>query len=826
MRYVGSSFILSALRSISLICIMGLLAGCKLSLIGPTGTASSRGTGGGSVALAQVAPDGANDVLILNRNAAGTPALVLANDTDANGDTLTVATVTQGTHGTVSIGAGSASVTYAPDPGYYGLDSFDYTISDGRGGADTASVTVKVMTPFTWTGGGGNDDWRTAGNWHGGVMPDNTQTAVFDATCSTNCSATMYVDTEVLGLEMNTGYNGSVSKISGAPFPRLDVSEFTIRSGTFNGGDFLVDIEGRFIQSGGVFNAPTNEQLRLSHYGGVDYTFWDWSGGTFNHGNGWVTLNGAINGCGAGELRIDTHAQQLTLNDLRWNSAGCGPGSHTKFVLVFGTDINVTRDFYDNIDEGEGLWGGILRVKRNVIKTIPTGATNREQCGDTRLVLDGTGAQTISSTTRYTCLHGLEINKASGAVTPAAGTTDWGARSFRLILGSFTAPSSEFRIFDDSAGISPSFYIAPGQATGYIHNSGMVDFATTASAAGVDQRVLDFSGQNLNVHMLNFDMLGSAAGDSFVVAAGSTLTALSHTYIERGRLDGTYFVGGDLEVQAGAQGGTAEITMNGASNRNLTVTGAMPTGTFTIAKAAANHLDLQTPLTLGAAGQDLVITSGHFNLNGNNLTVSDRIDQTGGNLVMVGTETISKGSYNPTSSAFAYYTGNVTGLALGDTYLGLRIFGNVTLGAPLTVTSMVIGTGGSLNAAGHAISVLSDWTQDNNFTAAGNTVTLSGAGPHGINSSAIFFNLTRNGGGSLFFGNGITVTVTNNLDLQGTVGLPLNLRSYTLGTSFTLDPQGGRSFQYLNVRDSVCLGAACAAGGTSTDATGNTNWTF
>ncbi|HUP58052.1 MAG TPA: Ig-like domain-containing protein [Bdellovibrionota bacterium] len=825
MRYVGGFFILGALRSIRLICIMGLLAGCKLSLIGPTGTASSRSAGGGSVSLAQVAPDGANDVLIVNRNAAATPALVLANDTDANGDTLTVATVTQGTHGTVSIGAGSASVTYTPDPGYYGIDSFDYTVSDGRGGGDTASVTVKVMTPFTWTGGGGNDDWRTAGNWYSGAMPDNTQTAVFDATCSTNCSATMYVDTDVFGIEMNTGYNGSVSKISGAPFPRLEVSAFTIRSGTFNGGDFLVDIEGRFIQSGGVFNAPTNEQLRVHHYGGVDYTFWDWSGGTFNHNNGWVTLSGAINGCGAGELRIDTHAQQLNLNDLRWNSVGCGPGMHTRFVLVFGTDILVTRDFYDNIDEGEGLWGGLIRVRRNVIKTIPTGTTNREQCGDTRLVLDGTGAQTISSTTQYSCLHHLEINKPSGSVSAALGTTAWGANAFRLIAGSFTAPSTSFRIFDSSAGVIPVFTIEAGQAGNYSQPAGTLDFTTTGSAGGfTDIKGIELNGQTLTVANVNFDMAGEPA-DTLRIPTG-TLRVTGNMTVESGRVDGIIEVGGDLNLMAGATGGTASITMNGASDRNLTVTGAMPTGTFTIAKAVANQLDLLTPLTLGAAGQDLVITSGHFNLNGNNLTVSDRIDQTGGNLVMVGTETISKGSYNPTGNAFAYYLGNVTGLALGDAYLGLRIFGNVTLAAPLTVTSMVISTGGSLNAAGHAISVLSDWTQNNNFSPAGNTVTFSGSGPHGINASTTFFNLTRNGGGNLFFGNGITVTVTNNLDLQGAVGLPLNLRSYTLGAAFTLDPQGGRSFQYLNVRDSVCLGAACAAGGTSTDATGNTNWTF
>ncbi len=37
------------------------------------------------------------------------------------------------------------TVTYTPDPDFSGTDSFTYTITDGRGGADTASVTITVI---------------------------------------------------------------------------------------------------------------------------------------------------------------------------------------------------------------------------------------------------------------------------------------------------------------------------------------------------------------------------------------------------------------------------------------------------------------------------------------------------------------------------------------------------------------------------------------------------------------------------------------------------------------------------------------------------------
>ena len=70
---------------------------------------------------------------------------VLANDTlgpDA-GETLTVTAVTQGAHGTVTFTADGTSATRRP-PTTSGTDSFTYTISDGNGGTDTATVNVTV----------------------------------------------------------------------------------------------------------------------------------------------------------------------------------------------------------------------------------------------------------------------------------------------------------------------------------------------------------------------------------------------------------------------------------------------------------------------------------------------------------------------------------------------------------------------------------------------------------------------------------------------------------------------------------------------------------
>jgi len=80
----------------------------------------------------------------------GSPAtavVVLANDSDPDGDPLTIVAVTQGAHGQVAIVSNGAGLTYRPAAGYTGADSFTYTVRDGRGGSATATVSITVTEP-------------------------------------------------------------------------------------------------------------------------------------------------------------------------------------------------------------------------------------------------------------------------------------------------------------------------------------------------------------------------------------------------------------------------------------------------------------------------------------------------------------------------------------------------------------------------------------------------------------------------------------------------------------------------------------------------------
>ena len=71
---------------------------------------------------------------------------VLANDSDAEDDTLTAVLVDGPEHGTLSL-ASDGSFTYTPDDDFYGTDSFTYRADDGnsQSGAATVTITVKAV---------------------------------------------------------------------------------------------------------------------------------------------------------------------------------------------------------------------------------------------------------------------------------------------------------------------------------------------------------------------------------------------------------------------------------------------------------------------------------------------------------------------------------------------------------------------------------------------------------------------------------------------------------------------------------------------------------
>ncbi len=113
----------------------------------------SDGNGGTDTATVSVTitpvndnPDAVNDAVTVAEDSGSTAVNVLTNDTDADGDTLSITAKTNGTNGTVVITGGGTGVSYTPAANFSGSDSFIYTVSDGNGGTDTATVSVTVTS--------------------------------------------------------------------------------------------------------------------------------------------------------------------------------------------------------------------------------------------------------------------------------------------------------------------------------------------------------------------------------------------------------------------------------------------------------------------------------------------------------------------------------------------------------------------------------------------------------------------------------------------------------------------------------------------------------
>ena len=69
---------------------------------------------------------------------------VLANDSDPNGDTLTVVEVSAPAHGT-AVAAAAGTVEYTPEPDFHGTDRFTYVVGDGSGLTARAAVEVTLF---------------------------------------------------------------------------------------------------------------------------------------------------------------------------------------------------------------------------------------------------------------------------------------------------------------------------------------------------------------------------------------------------------------------------------------------------------------------------------------------------------------------------------------------------------------------------------------------------------------------------------------------------------------------------------------------------------
>jgi len=239
------------------------------------------------------------------------------------------------------------------------------------------------------------------------------------------------------------------------------------------------------------------------------------------------------------------------------------------------------------------------------------------------------------------------------------------------------------------------------------------------------------------------------------------------------------------------------------------------TGTYTSLPAggAYNNLtfsgsgswDADADVTVAGA---LSISGGEYDANTQTTTVT-------------GLCTVSGGTY-VTNSGTQTFNGGLT--VSGGTVTGST--GTVDVNGDLTVSSGTLtapGASGSLTVSG-------DFAHSGGtFTHNSGTVTLDGT-DQTLSGTSTFNNLTKTvaAAATLTFPASVTTTVAGTWTVDGASGNLLSLRSSSNGTQWTIDPQGTRTIEYLDVKDSNNTNATkvATAGFNITDSGNNDGWSF
>lgn len=660
-------------------------------------------------------------------------------------------------------GAGSVNLAGSGRWRVFDANFSDYTASPGITVYSSTNTTGNTGITFTgtcpnertWDGGGGDNNYNTAGNWTGDTAPSTTELAVFDATSTK--SMTVNVDPNDDGFQLNLGFEtGTITQTNGVDI-NLDDKGWEQRSGTFVGGNSTSDLTlnngGNFLLASGSFTAPG---------GYIDiYDTWTVSGGSFSHNNGTLAVSNISN--------ADITPGTVTYNDFEVGGNG-RTFSITSGTMTLAGDLFVytTNTFFDGP-------GGIA-VAGNI-----THDTSNGFFGEMIITVNGTGDQYWSGGTGGS-LTGIKVQKSSG--TFYIQDNQWiSGGGWERVSGNVDATTYTSTV---GLGGGNQNVTLTGDTTFYNIETGS-NCATITVASGTTVTIANDlamgggCGNNIN-------------GPGLIEVQGN----LSHA--------GTHGANGDVS-----------ITLSGTNNQTITYTGTAdwPTGTYTINKPSGS-VTLASNIDLSASGQDLIISSGTLNIAGFNLSVNDQFTLgASGTFKLQGGETTVSSLDTITAGSTIEYTGSGTysSLKMGNSYSNLTVSGSgsFTPASNVTVSGNFTHSAGTFNVAPSGLTVSRNFTRTGGtFTAGTSTVTFDNSGyTSSISGSTTFYNLTSiTAGKTLRFASNSTTTVSNALTLRGGGGGLLTLESTDTGYPWHIAANGTATLAKLDVSDSnACSGS-------------------
>lgn len=509
-------------------------------------------------------------------------------------------------------------------------------------------------------------NWSTAqntcGTSGGASVPGSSDVAIFTSSCTN--SATVDTAFSVQGININSGYTGTVTQNSGISIT-IGSSGYVQAGGTFTGSDAAITISTSFSLSGGTFTSTSGT---LGIITGFSIT-----GGTFNHNNGSITVSGnggastwACNNATFNAVNISKTGQSITVG-----SDCILPISGTNPTLSFGTGgdtltINGRLDITGNPTfsgttvtlNGGGtitVTGSAMTFSRNLTLnggTFPQGITSLTVGGNldnSNNLLPSNLALTLNTNnaSALTCgnatFNNVTISKSAGAALtvgsgcslPLAGTdpsstaaiTNNGTISVTgnwTISGGYTTNSGATLTMTGNTLSTGSLTLNGGTFP-----SGITTLSTTASMSNVGNLLpngIDYTttgSSDVTIHcgtavFNSFTNTHTAGGDLVTMASDCTTGTFNNSSV--GSFDNpassyVFTVTGDASfANSGTWGGGTNLTLrfSGSSNQTISQTNGIFNAPIVINKSGGT---LQASTDLINA-QPCTLQAGTFFLNG------------------------------------------------------------------------------------------------------------------------------------------------------------------------------------------------------------------
>ena len=651
---------------------------------------------------APVAHDDANAITAGDAPVSGN---LLANDTDAENDTLSVSAVDQavagsttftvdGTYGELVVTKATGAYTYtlgvttaeaaavaALGQGVTQQDQFTYTASDGTLGTD-AHLTVDVTggggnsASDDWTGNAGDGEWSTAGNWDNGV-PVATDNVFIDTDQSNPLTIALSDPTvTVADLTISSGIkldiaSGSNLIVNGVltNAGHIDPLSLTLNGSLDNTGtiDNTVDdltiggaMTGDFVDPGTI-EAATD--LTISASVGGAFTI---NNGTIEADSGEVTISGSID-------------QSLTMSELG--------------LILAGTDIVIAASGTQAISIGGSLtMSGSALIEAGTDVDISALITHDLSLSDTAQISADGGEVTISGSI------GGNFSVTDAAFIEAGTLSGTGDVTINSSIG------GDFSIIASDDAVNPAFIEAAGNIfigsaiTGSfsLGNGGFLE------ADGGDVQITGSIGGSFSLDASDTSVSNVSfieASDNVLISAPITggFSLAEGTYISADNGDLTIgAIGGDFANSGSLEASEGTITFNGLIGGSFTnaADGTITAQQLDIESAVGKAFENDGHITLGGSGSGISIGTS---------TIAVALTNTGTIDVQAGTLALSGGGSNDGGGTITIESGAELDIESNFSLTGhstLEADGDVSVGAASAPVTLTLEGGATITASG------------------------------------------------------------------------------------------------------------------------------